>query len=134
MVVGLTDGFGAGLGEDRGDQRVDGFGVRRAQVVGDVAGEVDPAALPAGAGSDGLDCGFRPGVGVADDQCHPFVSGGAGGVQAALAQAAEELGPEVGRFAVCDGHAQDLAASEGRDSDRDHDRLGDDMALLADVG
>ena len=49
-MVGLADGFGAGLGEDRGDERVDGFGVGRAQGLGDVAGEVDPAALPAGAG------------------------------------------------------------------------------------
>lgn len=94
---------------------------------------MDPAALPTGAGQDGLDRGLQPGMGVADDQRNPFGSGGAGGIETALAQAPEELGPEIGRLAVADSHAQDLAAPEGGDADRDLDCLGDDMPLEADV-
>ena len=93
LMVGVADGFGAGLDGDRGDNRVDGFRVRRAQRLGDdVTGEVDPAALPAGVGQDG----FESGVDVVDDQCNLFGMLWAGGVETALTQASEELGPEVG--------------------------------------
>ena len=71
-MVGLPDRFGGGLREDRGDHRVDGLGVGRSEVLGDVAGEVDPAALPPSTGQDGLDRGFQAAVGVADDQRHPL--------------------------------------------------------------
>ena len=54
------------------------------------------------------------------------VPGNSGGVETALAQASEELGPEVGRLAVPDGHAEDLAQSEDGDTDRDDGGLGDD--------
>ncbi len=54
MLVLGGDGLPAGLGEDRGDQGVHGLGAGRAEPGGDVAGEVDPAPLPGGAGQDRL--------------------------------------------------------------------------------
>ena len=53
LVLG-GDGLPAGLSEDRGDQRIDRLGAGRAEPGGDVAGEVDPAPLPGGAGQDRL--------------------------------------------------------------------------------
>ena len=60
----------AGLGEDRGDQGVDRLGAGRAEPGGDVAGEVDAAALPGRPGQDGPDRGADAGVGVTGDQDH----------------------------------------------------------------
>ena len=54
MLVLGGDGLSAGLSEDRRDQGVDRLGASRAQPGGDVAGEVDPAPLPGGAGQDRL--------------------------------------------------------------------------------
>ena len=59
MLVLGGDGLPAGLSEDRGDQGVRRLGAGRAEPGGDVAGEVDPAPLPGGAGQDRL--GPRPG-------------------------------------------------------------------------
>lgn len=103
------------------------------QVLGDVAGEVDLAVLPAGAGQDGFDSGLQLGVGVADDQRNPLGMLGAGGVEAALAKAPEELGPQIGRLGVADGHAEDLSTAQGGHADCDDDGLGGDMAVVSDV-
>lgn len=54
--VGVAGSLGAGLDEDC-----------RAEGVGDIAGDVESAALPADAGRDGLE----PGLGVADDKYQP---------------------------------------------------------------
>ena len=40
-LVLRRDGFGRGLGEDRGDQSVDGLGAGRPELLGDVAGEMN---------------------------------------------------------------------------------------------
>ena len=55
VFVAGVDGFGGGLGVDGADQSVDGLGAGGAEGAGDVAGEVDPAALPGGAGQDRFD-------------------------------------------------------------------------------
>ena len=120
MLVLGGDGLLAGLSEDRGDQGVDGLGAGRAEPGGDVAGEVDPAALPGRARQDRLDSGLDAGMGVAGDQ---HVIGG--NLQPPLAQGAQEGGPKVGGLGVPNSHTQDLAAALGRDAGGDHQGLAD---------
>ena len=69
LVLG-RHGLLTGLGEDRGDQGVDGLGAGRTEPGGDGAGEVDAAALPGRPGQDGPDRGADAGVGVTGDQDH----------------------------------------------------------------
>ena len=69
LVLG-RHGLLTGLGEDRGDQGVDGLGAGRTEPGGDGAGEVDAAALPGGSGKDRPDGGADAGVGVTGDQDH----------------------------------------------------------------
>jgi hypothetical protein len=49
--------------------------------------------------------------------------------QAAAAQVAEELGPELLGFAVPDRAAEDFAVAVGAGAGGDHDRLGHDPAV-----
>ena len=94
-----------GLREDRADRRGDHLGVAFADLGQGVAHEVDPAALPAGALQHDADRVRQAAVAVADDQLHP--------AEAAVAQTAQELGPEVLGLAVPDLAAQDLPAAVG---------------------
>ena len=70
LVVGVLDGLWGGLGEDGGDESVDGLGVGGAQGLGDVASEVDAAALPGGTSEDGFDSVLDTLVGVTGDDLH----------------------------------------------------------------
>jgi hypothetical protein len=56
--------------------------------------------LPTGPDEDGFDCGFEPGVRVADDQLHA--------VETAGLEPAQERGPERAVFAVADVEAEHL--------------------------
>ncbi len=87
---------GHSLREDRRDQRVDRLRPCGTEFLGNVAGEMDPATLPSGAGQDRLDGGFQAGVRVAGDPGHAERIGVGGDFQSAVTQGAEELGPEVG--------------------------------------
>jgi hypothetical protein len=64
-------------------------------------------------------------VRVADDE--------ADAVEAAVDQPAEELGPEGLILGVADIDAEDLAVAVRATAGRDHDRAGDDLAVVADV-
>jgi hypothetical protein len=79
---------------------------------------VDPAALPGRAGQHGVDRVGQPAVGVGDDQLDP--------VQAAVAQTAQEVGPEHLVLAVTDVDPEHLPAPVGRDAGGDDDGPGDD--------
>jgi hypothetical protein len=106
-VVELLVGcWGVGLGEDRADRGGDHLGVALGHDRQDVAHEVDPAALPAGADEHGRDGLLQAGVGVGDDQLHA--------AQAAGLQPAQERGPERPVLAVADVHSQDLAVGRRR--------------------
>ncbi|CDK01732.1 hypothetical protein MIC448_820029 [Microbacterium sp. C448] len=126
-------GFGGGLREDRRDQRVDGLGTGRSDLLGDVAGEMNPATLPPRSGQDRLDRGFQAGVRIRGDQGHAERVGVGGDLQPAVAQAAEELRPEIGGLRVTQRHPEDLPASLTGDAGRDDEGLGDDTAAVADI-
>src|SRR3954447_16491948 len=79
-----------------------------------------PAALPGSAGEHRVDGGDRAAVRIGDDQLHPG--------KAAVAQAAEEAGPEHLVLAVTDVAAEHLAAPVGGHAGGDHHRPGDHPA------
>ncbi len=64
-------------------------------------------------------------MGVADDELDP--------AQAAVAQVAQELGPERLGLAVPDLAAQHFPSAVGADAGGDHDRLGDHPTVEADL-
>ncbi len=72
-------------------------------------------------------------MGIGDDQLDPQRGVLAGHGQAAVAQGAQELGPEVPGLAVPDLVAQDLAAPVDRHAGGDHDGLGDHPPADADL-
>ncbi len=74
------------MGEDRAEHRGDHLGLTLGHMRQDVADEVDPAALVAGALHGPADGGDEAGVLVGDDQAHPG--------QATVFEVGEELAPE----------------------------------------
>src|SRR5699024_2775572 len=125
--------FGAGLSEHGRDHRVDWLRVGRSELLSDVTGEVDPAALPAGAGQDRGHRGLDPGMGIRDHQGDTFRVVQGRDFQTAFAQAAQELGPEIDRFRIADAHAEDLSATFDGYTGGDDDGLGHDASSVADV-
>jgi hypothetical protein len=118
----------AGLGEAGGlEDPTDGGGDHGLLGLGDVAEhvpqEVDGAALP-WAAQDRGDRGLEPLVGVGDAQPNTL--------EAAGAQAAEELAPERLGLGFPDVQADDLTAAAVVDALGDHQRLVADPAGLAD--
>ena len=89
-----------------------------------VAQEVHGAALP-GAAEHLRDRGLQPGVGVGDRELDAD--------QAALDQAAQEVGPERLGLGLADVDAQDLAPAGLMHAMRDHQRLVDHAAAVADL-
>ena len=89
-----------------------------------VAQEVHGAALP-GAAEDLGDRRLQPGVRVGDRELDAD--------QAALDQAAEEVGPERLGLGLADIDREDLAAARLMDAVRDHQRLVDHAAAVADL-
>src|SRR3546814_15506214 len=94
---------------------------------------MDPASLPPCSGQDRFDRGFQSRVRVAGDQGHPERVRISGDLEASVAQAAEELGPEVGGLSVTESHPEDLPPPLAADAGRDDESLGDDAAAVADV-
>jgi hypothetical protein len=86
-----------------------------------VAEEVDPAALPAGAGHDRDDGLLEPGVGVGDHQLDAM--------KPASLQAAQERGPEGTVFGVAHVQAEHLPAAISSHAGGDHHRAGDHPAV-----
>jgi hypothetical protein len=117
--LGLRDGV-----EDRPDQRAEQPVLILARMAETVAQEVDGAALP-GAAEDLRDHGLQARVGVAD--------GALGADQATLDQAAQELGPERLGLGLADIDREDLAAAGLMNAMRDHQRLVDHAAAVADL-
>ena len=89
-----------------------------------IAQEVDGAALPAAAQDLG-DRGLQPGVRVADGELDAD--------QAALDQAREEVGPERLGLGLADIDREDLPAAGLMHAMRDHQRLVDHPAAVADL-
>ena len=98
-------GVAVGLDKDRGDQRRDHLPLAVAGDGAQVAFGVHPAALPAGVLQHAADRRAQPGVRIRDDE--------ADAVQAAVDQAAEELGPEGLVLRVANVHAEDFAVAVG---------------------
>ncbi len=73
----------------------------------------------------GADRSAQPGVGVRDHELH------AG--EPAVAEAAEELGPEHFGLGVADVDTEDFSVSVSTQPGGDHDGFGHDVAVLADV-
>ena len=84
-----------------------------------VAGEVHPAPLVAGALEGPLQGLHEPGVLVADDEPDA--------VQAALLQGGQEAAPERLVLAVADVESEDLAGAVGGDPGGDDDGHRDDL-------
>ena len=78
----------------------------------EVAGEVDAAALMAGALQHPAQGSDQPGVLVGDDQAHPG--------EATAAQRAQKAPPERFVFAVAHVEAEDFAFAGGGDAGGDH--------------
>ena len=79
----------------------------------DVAGEVDLAALPGGAGEHSGDRRFQSAVRVGDHQAHT--------VEATVAQRAQERRPEHFVFGVTDVNAEHFTVAVHGDRSRNHD-------------
>jgi len=92
-----------------------------------VAGVVDAASLPGGAGHGLADRGAQPGVGVGDHEADTAQPPGA--------QRPQESGPERLVFAVADVHAEHFAFTGRGDRGGDHDGAGHDLAqgVVADM-
>ena len=114
-----------GLGEDRADQRRDHLALLMGCGSHHVAHRVHAAALPGGALELGADRSTQPGVGVGD---HELDAG-----EAAVAEAAEELGPEHFGLGVADVDTEDFSVSVSTQPGGDHDSFGHDVAVLAHV-
>ena len=131
-AVEVRDRFGepiARLGlrvgvEDRPDQRGQQAVLVAAGVAEAVAQEVHGAALP-GAAEDLGDRGLQAGVRVADGELDAD--------QAALDEAAEEVGPERLGLGLADIDREDLAPAGLMDAVGDHQRLVDHAAAVADL-
>ena len=106
FVVAGSQLVGVGEGEDRPERRGDHLLVCLGDEGEQVAGVVDPAALPRRPRQDLADRGSQPGVGVGDDEAHP--------AQPAGAQRAQEPGPERLVLAVADVDTEDLAVAARR--------------------
>src|SRR3546814_10087494 len=94
---------------------------------------MDPASLPPCSGQDRFGRGVQSRVRVAGDQGHPERVRISGDLEASVAQAAEELGPEVGGLSVTESHPEDLPPPLAADAGRDDESLGEDAAAVADV-
>ena len=90
-----------------------------------VAHGVDTASLPGGALEAAGDRFGQPGVGVGGHQAHT--------AQPAVDQPGQELAPERLVLRVADVDTEDFAMAVGTQPGGDHDRLGHDVAVLADV-
>ena len=110
--------------EDRPDQRRQQAVLVLAGVAETVAEEVDGAALPAAA-QDLRDRRLQPGVGVGDRELDAD--------QPARDEASEELGPERLGLGLADIDREDLAPAGLMDAVRDHQRLVDHAAAVADL-
>ena len=112
------------LVEDRPDQRRQQAVLVLAGVAEAVSEEVDGAALP-GASEDLGDRCLQPGVRVGDGELHAD--------EAALDQAAEELGLERLGLGLADVDREDLAPAALMHAVGDDERLVDHAAAVADL-
>lgn len=102
-----------------------------AEGAGDVAGEVDPAALPGGAGQDRFDaCSLRPSWASETTTVTPRGSAGVATLRPRSRSERRKLVQKSVVSCVADGHAEDLPVPVDGAAGGHHYGLGHDASAL----